>query len=35
MVMELAFSNTENQNLKDLNKGYVLGPGNFQIENDV
>lgn len=34
-VIELAFGNTKRQNLKDLGKTYVLGPGNFQIGNNV
>lgn len=35
VVMELTFGNTTRQNLKDLSKAYILGPGNFQIGNYV
>lgn len=35
MVVEWAFGNTKQQNLKDLSKAYILGHGNLQIGNDV
>lgn len=35
MVVELAFSNTKQQNWIDFSKASVLGAGNFQIGNDA
>lgn len=35
MVVELAFSNTKNQNWIDFSKASILGAGNFQIGNDA
>jgi len=31
IVVQLAFGNTNQQNLKDLRKGYIIERGNFHI----
>lgn len=35
MIIELAFGNTKQQNLKDLSKAYILGPGRVKTGNYV
>lgn len=35
MILELAFGNTKQQNLKDLSKAYILGPGRVKTGNYV